>query len=171
MAEFWSTFLAMFKSSIFALIFILIHSCSFTGNRELRKSKSYVLNFESKAWSSIDPKGADYAYLSHQTKSILVINSLCGLYKATSLGHLTSNMMGGIESIDIQQEEERKLVRRKSLRTYAAGEIDGVPISLLIETVRKDNCIYDFALISSSQKLRSKDEDSFNQMLASFNIP
>lgn len=161
----------MFKSSILTLLFIFIQACSFTGEDSLRKSESYSLNFRAKGWSSINAKGADHAYLSNETSSILVVNSLCGLYEATSLSHLTSNMMGGIENISIQSTEERKLVKRKSLRTYAAGEIDGVPISLIIETVRKDSCIYDFALISSTKEVRAKDEKSLNQLLSSFDIP
>lgn len=161
----------MFKSSIIILLFTLIQSCSFTGKDELRKSDSYSLNFKSDGWSSMDPQDADYAFFSNTTKSILLLNSLCDLYEATSLNHLTSNMMGGIENIAIQSEEERKLVNRKSLRTYASGEIDGVPISLILETVRKDDCIYDFALISSTQEIRTKDEKSFNNLLTSFDIP
>lgn len=157
--------------AIFIFIFSLLQACSFTGQSNSRKSNLYTLGPLDSHWSSIPAQGADMAYISEKTKSIMVINSLCGLYEATSLDHLISNMMGGIENIEIQQEVERKLVNRKSLRTYATGEIDGVPISLLIETVKKDNCIYDFALISSSQEMRSHDEQAFNHLLNSFSTP
>lgn len=171
LTELRSVSLPMLKSSISILLLILLAACSFTGKENLRKSERYTVNFDLEGWSSIAPKGADHAIISDQTKSILILNSLCGLYEATSLNHLTSNMMGGIENISIQDEQERKLVNRKSLRTYAAGEIDGVPISLIIETVRKNSCIYDFALISSTKEVRAKDEKSFNQLLSSFHIP
>jgi hypothetical protein len=162
----------MFKSSIFTLFFFsFIQACSFTGSDGPRKSESYSLNFNEPNWESIGARNADSAFMSKETQSILIINSLCDVYEATSLNHLISNMIGGIENIVIQNEEEKKLANRKSLRTYATGEIDGFPISLMIETVRKDDCIYDFALISSSREIRSKDEQAFNHLLAGVNIP
>lgn len=158
-------------SPLLILIFSLLSGCSFTDSQTLRKSQGYSLDFKNTDWTSIAPREADKAFISNKTSSILLLNSLCGIYEATSLNHLISNMMGGIEDVQIQRKQENELINRKSLRTYAIGEIDGVPIFLIIETVRKDSCIYDFALISNSEKTRSKDEDRFNEFLRGLNVP
>lgn len=158
---------ALARTLLFSLFLASLAACSFGTNKQTYKSDSHEVHFNHKDWSQVDSSDADIVFVSEASKSTLLLNSLCQKYDATSLEHLVSNMLGGIDEVEIEKKENKTYADRKSLRTYAKGSIDGVPIFLLIQTVRKNECIYDFILISTSSSLRDRDKNSFEHFLKS----
>lgn len=152
-------------------ILLLGLSCSFGSDNDSElKSQSYKLAFQSPQWKRINPGSADHAFQNTSSNSIILLNSLCHKYESTSLKHLISNMLGGLDQVSIIKEERMTYAKRDSLRRFVTGKTDGVPVYLIIQTVRKDSCIYDFILISADQDLQSSDIDDFDKFLEETNI-
>lgn len=155
-----------FKEYFFAvpcmLLLLFQISCSSTS---LIKSKSYNLNFNNPEWERIEPDTSDYAFINNRTNSIIMVNSLCKKYESTSLKHLTSNILAGIDDIQIENRTKKKYFGRSALETHISGRFDGVRVYLSITTLSKNRCTYDFILISRTKKYRTADEEILKRIL------
>lgn len=154
------------------LLFILFSlSCSLGGDGSNdKKSQTYKLDFTVPSWTRMSPGTADHAFYNQKTHSIILLNTLCEKYEATSLHHLISNMLGGVDDIDVEREEKVKFAKRDSLRSFVKGTTDGVSIFLVIQTLRKNRCIYDFVMISQTPDKREKDIEDFEKFLSNTKI-
>ena len=113
-------------------------------------SKNEEVSFERTpmGWVKQDPDKSDFALFHPEKKSMIIVNSLCRKYESTSLRHLNSNLLGGLEDVTIQNQKKMMFKGRDSLRTELRGKLDGVPIWLFTQTVKKNFCVYDFVLIA-----------------------
>lgn len=162
--------LKLIPFSLLGLI-LLLNSCALMRTKEIgHKSTSYVIKEAPKAWEKIPPGGSDHAFANSKTNSIITANSLCGRYESTSLRQLTNNILSGLDQSSIEESATVPYVGREALRTKARARMDGIPVYLIIKTVRKNECIYDFILISSSDEIRRADSKEFDRMLKSINI-
>lgn len=161
------------RLSLLTLIGMLIVSvgCSLWSNTESFKSDVYKLTHLPAGWNRLAPEGSDHAFENPQTNSIITINSLCKRYESTSLKQLTYNILGGLDDTEIEEAQVLHFNSRDALRTKSKARIDGVPVYLIIQTTRKNNCIYDFLLISTSEQNRETDQQAFNELLTGINIP
>lgn len=163
--------------SNFFLLFLLattvsMSSCGlFSGGPDKGiKSESLKIDFKRGGWNKVNADLADHAFRHDGSKSFLLINSLCRKYDRTTLKQLTDNLLAGLQNSTVLEQSERKLFSRSSLRTIASGSLDGVSTSMLIEVVRRDRCIYDFALISPEKTISKKLQDDFDQLLKSSKV-
>lgn len=101
----------------------------------------------------------------------MTINSLCGKYDSTSLKQLTYNILGGLDEPKIESSQAVEYNNREALRSRATARIDGVEVFLTVKILRKNECLYDFILISTTAEAREKDTASFDQLLSSIQIP
>lgn len=153
------------------LLVLFSLSCSFGGDGDNdRKSQNYKLSFSTPSWTRMSPGTADHAFYNKETHSIILLNTLCEKYEATSLHHLISNMLGGVEDIQVEREEKVKFAKRDSLRSFVKGKTDGVPIYLVIQTLRKNRCIYDFVMISQTADKREQNILDFEKFLSDTKI-
>ncbi len=150
---------------------VLLSSCSFVSNSEsVEKSKNLNLNFKNSSWNKIDSDKADYALKHKESRSIMIINSLCKKYDRTTLEQLTENILAGLQESQVTNKKSLRLFDRESLRTKASGKLDGVTTHMLIEVVKKDRCIYDFVLITKNSKLDNALENDFIELLRSAQV-
>lgn len=134
------------------------------------KSEVISINFKQNGWSKIKADLADFAFKHRSSKSILLVNSLCRKYDRTTLEQLTDNILAGLQQIKITKQEERKLFGRSSLRSQAHGQLDGVTTNMLFEVVKRDRCIYDFALITESKTIDANLIADFDRLLSSVRL-
>ena len=134
------------------------------------KSKNYTFTPPDSKWKEIKPDNSDQAFLNSKTKSILIANSLGKKYQSTSRENLMGNILSGIDNVKVEQNDEHKLVSRDALRSYVRGKMDGVPVYMILQVIKKNRCIYDFALISKSKETRLQDESYFYGLLDSLEI-
>lgn len=153
------------------LAMVILVSCSFSGKSNDIKSSVLKLNVNLKNWEILPPEASDYAFANPISNSIITVNSLCGKYASTSLKHLTENLMGGINDIQTTNRQTLNFVAREALWSEMTGKTDGVPVYLVVQIVRKNDCIYDFILISSTDEIRKKDMIDFKQLLSTVSIP
>lgn len=155
----------------FLLLFLLILvSCSSseTDNGAYTKSTS-VENRLSKQvpspWSEVKNEGSDLALNNKTTKSFFIFNSACRRYDPSNLPTLTNSLLTGINNLEILEKTMITHQERDASLVIAKGSIDGVERFFRLMTTQKNNCIYDFALIATTQKNLEKDTVSFNKFI------
>lgn len=149
--------------------FALFCGCALFGNPDPRadKSREYQVEFSDVLWTPISPDLADAAYLNNATSSIITTNSQCKKYEKTSLDQLAENILkgSGIEDIEIIEKKPTTFSERDAIEMLVQGKSDGVKTFLRFLTLKKNRCIYDFILVSSSEKSFTKDQKTFERFL------
>ena len=150
------------------IIFIfLFSSCGMFSSNEgstYLKSKNIANGFDLKIpnnWEKIKTEGSDYALKNKKTNSIILLNSACRKYEASSLNALTSSMLTGIDDLNILAKNQITLHDREAQEVRVEGKVDGVKTYFNIITLQKNYCIYDYILISPNLKKIENDYSTF----------
>lgn len=130
-------------------------SCATSDNGVYKKSSDVTNQLSDKApepWKEINSEGSDYALINNKTKSLFLFNSACRKYEGSTLNALTSSMLAGIEDLKITEKKNTFYQEREAVEVAANGKLDGVVRFFRVVTLQKNNCIYDYILISTNQK-------------------
>lgn len=76
-----------------------------------------------------------------------------------SLKVLTSHLHAGLSKAKTKSESPLMLDARGALRSIASGTVDGVEMMMDSVVIKKDNCLFDFVLISTPSKYSSAVSD------------
>lgn len=90
----------------------------------------------------------DLAWESGRHRAVMQINSTCDPTSDVPLVSLTNHLLVGFTARDIREQELVPLDGREALRTHVVANLDGVPRELLLYVLKKDDCVYDMALIA-----------------------
>ncbi len=100
-------------------------------------------------WVPLDVAGQnDLAWHSARLGAVVQVNATCDPGSDTPLTALTNHLLIGFTE---RVQTEQSLVPmdgREALRTRLVARLDGVPRALSIVVLKKDDCVYDFALIA-----------------------
>ena len=149
---------------------ILISCSNLIGGDIYEKSVHYSANFRGQGWQVIEAEKSDHAFQHPQSKSILILNTLCKKYASANLENLAENLLSGIQNLKITTKEKTEYASREALKVQAEGKIDGRPVFLKILTTQKNRCIYDFALITSSKDYLKLHNDDFRNFISQTDI-
>jgi hypothetical protein len=142
-----------FMKQIFSICIFLIFGACTTDSGVYKKSSNYINYLVKNApspWSEISSEGSDYALFNHSSKSIFLFNSACRKNEGSSLQALTSSILSGIEEVEISESKNVRYQEREAIEVSASGKIDGIVRYFKIVTIQKNNCIYDYVLISTN---------------------
>lgn len=151
-------------------IFIAVFSaCSSNENSgSYTKSKNVENNLSrtiKSPWKPIDSNGSDLAFNNTKSSSIFIFNSACRKFDPSDLPTLTNSILTGIDSVEISEKTMTTHQDREAVLIVAKGAVDGITRYFRILTTQKNNCIYDYALISTSESHFSKDTSDFNNFI------
>lgn len=135
------------------------------------KNEDLSVSFDNANWNSIDPDKSDYAFVHEQSGSILLISSTCKKYEASSYTQLTSTLLSGLDELAFEDATEVKIFGRKGNRVEANASLDGVQTYFLILTLRKNRCLYDYALITATKQYRKQLKGDFDALINSSKLP
>lgn len=153
---------------LICLLFLVACSSSETDNGAYTKSTAVEdkLTKTIKApWKEVENQGSDIALNNQKTKSFFIFNSACRRYDPSNLPSLTNSILTGISNVEIVEKSIVQHQERDAALVIAKGSVDGVERFFRIMTTQKNNCIYDFALISTSQANLDKDTVDFNKFI------
>lgn len=145
-------------------------ACSLGGPlREDQKASSYRIGALPGGWEKAAPDTArvDQAFLNRAHGSLIAVSSVCKRYDLVSLPALTKELLSPIDAREVTQQETQPLDGRESLHTRARGKMDGVPVEASFVVVRKDDCIFDFSLVSRDP-IQSDDAKAFEGLVKAF---
>jgi hypothetical protein len=108
------------------------------------------------------------AFYNPELKSTLETDAFCDdAYDDASLQVLTTHLYFDIRDKKTRWEKPFMLSGRGALRSVAEGKVDGVPIVLDTVVIKKDDCLFDFAM-ASEPDLYSKAAADFERFFKGF---
>lgn len=100
-------------------------------------------------WRAMEVGGQnDLAYHDAQLGAIVQVNATCDPASDVPLSSLTNHLLFGFTDREYQSQEVIPMDEREALRTHVVAKLDGVPRELLLFVLKKNRCVYDFALIA-----------------------
>lgn len=164
----------LIKTLFFLITILLLQACALFGNNDPRadKSQEYKIEFTDILWSPMHPDLADAAYLNNATSSIITANSQCKKYEKSTLDQLAENIIrgSGLQNITTLEKKNGTFSERDSLEMSLQGTIDGAKSFIRLLTVKKNRCVYDFLMISNTEKSFKKDQKYFEVFLKTVKI-
>ena len=143
-----------------ALFFLLLpvavaHGCG--GNSSLQSGTyrgngvRYRIGPLASTWRRVDintPEQNDLAFSNEALDALVQVNSSCSPELDLPLPALTNHLLIGFTDRNVHQEGTLSLDGREALRTHVTAKLDGVLRELLFYVLKKNGCVYDFALVS-----------------------
>jgi hypothetical protein len=91
----------------------------------------------------------DLAWHSSSLEALVQVNATCDPDSDVPLNALTNHLLIGFTERVIHDQRILPMDRREALRTYATARLDGVERELVFYVLKKDDCVYDFALVAA----------------------
>jgi hypothetical protein len=155
----------------FAWLAIAFFSCaatSYDGATFKRDKLSYQTGRLGPEWKRIRVEDANLAF-KHQNGGAIVCNAICGDndIRDVPLDVLINQSLFGVEDQNEISREALKLDSRAAVRTHVSGTLDGVSIDLDLVVMKKDNCTFDFQLVTTPGTFAARQPD-FEQFFQGF---
>jgi hypothetical protein len=110
---------------------------------------SYRIGHLGPDWQRVGMGGHnDIAYEHGHLAAVIQVNSSCDPALDIPLEALTRHLFIGFTEREMHSQERIPMAAREALRTHAVAKLDGVPRELLFHVLKKDGCVYDFALVA-----------------------
>lgn len=110
----------------------------------------------------------DLAYHHPHLGAIVQLNATCDPDSDVPLTALTNHLLIGFTERDIRDQRVVPMDGREALRTHVVARLDGVPRELMFVVMKKDDCVYDFALITPPGPSFERATPEFESFLAGF---
>lgn len=128
-------------------------ACATTGTLENRVYKSPETTYEigplGPGWERLSVNDQnDLAFHNPDKEAVMHVDSLCDPSLDIPLTALRAHQMIGFTERDVISEQTVPMDGREALRTHFTAKLDGVPREIVMQILKKDGCVYDFALIT-----------------------
>lgn len=159
------------KNILLIILITVLGACSSADNGVYTKSTTVENGLKKNrpsSWREVDNQGSDYALHNSKTDSYFIFNSACRKFDPSNLPTLTNSILSGINDVEIIEKKMTDHQGREAVLVTAKGSMDGISRHFRILTTQKNNCIYDYALISVNANTLEADKanfDSFTQQL------
>lgn len=116
----------------------------------------------------------DLAWSNAPLAAIAQVNATCDQPdQDVPLQALTRHLLNGFTAYTYPPADEADLQTvpmdgREALRTHLVAKLDGVPRELLLVVMKKDDCIYDFALVAPPGAPFERARTDFDHLVSSF---
>ena len=130
---------------------------------------SYRIGPVSSDWTlvTVDHQN-DLAWHSKAKAGVMHADSDCDPALDIPLTALRSHLLIGFTEREVVDEEVVPMDDREALRTHLRAKLDGVPREILLQILKKDDCVYDFGLITPPGPTFEEAAGDFDEMLSGF---
>ncbi len=130
---------------------------------------SYQIGLVGQGWTAVTvDKQNDLAWHNDAKDAVMHVDSDCDPALDIPLTALRSHLMIGFTEREVVDEELVPMDGREALRTQFSAKLDGVPRHILLQILKKDNCVYDFGLITPPGPSFEEALADFDRVLAGF---
>ena len=92
----------------------------------------------------------DVAFFSRVSSHSMAINATCQGFDDAQLEVLTQHLLIGFTSREKVEQRRQMLDGRESIWSHYRAKLDGVEREMLLVTVKKDNCVFDFSYLAAA---------------------
>ena len=130
---------------------------------------AYRIGVPSSDWTPVTVNHQnDLAWHNEAKGAVMHVDSTCDPAHDIPLTALRSHLLIGFTEREVVTEEVVPMDGREALRTHLHAKLDGVPRDILLQILKKDDCVYDFGLVTPRGTNFEAAVDDFDQMLAGF---
>ena len=90
----------------------------------------------------------DLAWHSNAKEAVMHVDSNCDPALDIPLKALRGHLLIGFTDREVIEEEVMPMDGREALRTRLVAKLDGVPREIVLQILKKNDCVYDFGLIT-----------------------
>jgi hypothetical protein len=139
------------------------------GNVYRDEEAQYRIGALGGGWERVEVEGQnDLAWHSPSSGAIVQVNATCDPDSDVPLTALTNHLLIGFTERDVREQQVVAMDGREALRTHVVARLDGVERELLFYVMKKDECVYDFALIAPPGTSFASATAEFDEFVASF---
>ncbi|HJK92543.1 MAG TPA: hypothetical protein RMH85_10735 [Polyangiaceae bacterium LLY-WYZ-15_(1-7)] len=129
----------------------------------------YALASPGEGWRAVEVDSQnDLAWRSEGAGAVIQANASCDPNLDIPLEALTNHLLIGFTERELASQERRPMAGREALRTHLRAKLDGVPRELVLVVLKKDGCVYDFALVAPPGARFAAASEAYERLLASF---
>lgn len=110
----------------------------------------------------------DLAWGEPDLAAVIQINASCDPDLDIPLEALRNHLLIGFTEREVRTEERVPLDSREALRTHLRAKLDGVPREMVLTILKKDGCVYDFALVAPPGPKFARALPSYDALLSAF---
>ena len=130
---------------------------------------SYQIGPVSDGWTAVTVNQQnDLAWHNEAKGAVMHVDSDCDPGLDIPLTALRSHLMIGFTEREVVEEELVPMDGREALRTHFTAKLDGVPRDILLQILKKDDCVYDFGLVTPPGSSFEDALPDFDRVLAGF---
>jgi hypothetical protein len=130
---------------------------------------SYRIGAVSSDWALVTVNHQnDLAWHNEAKGGVMHVDSDCDPALDIPLTALRSHLMIGFTEREVVEEELVPMDGREALRTHFTAKLDGVPRDILLQILKKDDCVYDFGLVTPPGPSFEAALGDLDQLLAGF---
>lgn len=130
---------------------------------------SYRIGSLSSEWQRLRVEDQNDLAWSHARHAAIVqVNSTCDPASDVPLVTLTNHLLMGFTDRDVRDQTIVPMDEREALRTHVVARLDGVPRELLFYVLKKDDCVYDLALLAPVGAEFERARTEFEPFVAGF---
>lgn len=134
---------------------ILLGACgggaTLTGGVYADGEARYRIGDLGEGWDRIGVDQNDLAWHHDALEAVVQVNSTCDPFQDVPLTSLTNHLLIGFTDREWVSSDRVPMDGREALRSHVRARLDGVPRELLLYVMKKDECTYDFALVTHAE--------------------
>jgi hypothetical protein len=133
-----------------ALLSVACSAASLKGNVYSGDGLSFRVGDVPPTWSRLSERGATLAFRDEQGGASVLLNARCkNADDDVPLAALTRQLFMTFTEREAALQNTVPLDGREAMHTVLKARLDGVPKIFDVYVLKKDGCVYDFALISA----------------------
>jgi len=145
---------------------------SYAGGVYRDAEASYHVGELGPEWRRIDVDAdTDLAFEASTLDSVLQVNATCDPSLDIPLSSLTNHLLIGFTEREGRTEQTLPFAEREALFTDVDAKLDGVRRRLRLVVLKKDGCVYDFALVGPPDARFDQARSAFDAWLSGFSTP
>lgn len=139
------------------------------GTHVKRADTRYTVGALGAGWSEValDREESDVAW-ADPAGSVIQVSARCEADLDIPLEALTLHLLIGFTEREMVGQARIPLDAREALRTRVRAKLDGVPRELDLVVLKKNECVYDFALVGAPGQGVEAARGAFEALLAGF---
>jgi len=145
---------------------------SFEGNVYRDAEASYHVGQWPTGWRRVSlGDSGDLAFEAERLDSLAQVNASCDPSLDIPLSSLTNHLLIGFTEREGMTQVTEAFAEREALVTDLSAKLDGVPRRLRLVVLKKDGCVYDFALVGPADARFDRARADFDAWRAGFSTP
>lgn len=147
--------------------FVVATGCALFGSGpDLQRAKGYSVKAPS-SWENVEKAESDRAFRL-PSGGLATVTSSCNRNSDAPLETLTKHLMLGARHVNILEQKRENVDGVAGLKTKVKATFEGKPINLVLFVLAKEDCIFDFSMMSPKE-ITSGDDSDFMKLVQSFN--